>query len=142
MFVASAADVAVVEVGLGGRWDATNVVEADVSVITGIDLDHTRLLGETVAEIAAEKAAILKDGGRLVTGPLPAGAEEPVTAQVAATGSTWFRSGEHFSATDVVQAVGGWVTDIEGVFEGYEGVFLSLYGRHQVDHLATAVASV
>ena len=49
--------------GLGGRWDATNVVDADVSVITGISLDHTGLLGETVAEIAAEKAAILKDGG-------------------------------------------------------------------------------
>ena len=71
MFAASAADVAVVEVGLGGRWDATNVVDADVSVITGIDLDHTRLLGETVAEIAAEKAAILKDGGRLVSDRSP-----------------------------------------------------------------------
>ncbi len=72
------------------------MVDADVSVITGISLDHTGLLGETVAEIAAEKAAILKDEGRLVTGPLPAGAEGPVTAQVAATGSTWLRSGEHY----------------------------------------------
>jgi dihydrofolate synthase / folylpolyglutamate synthase len=142
MFVADAVDVGVVEVGLGGRWDATNVVDADVSVITGISLDHTGLLGETIAEIAAEKAAILKDGGRLVTGPLPAGAEGPVTAQVAGTAAIWLRSGEHFSATGARQAVGGWVADIEGIFERYDGVFLPLHGRHQVDHLATAVAAV
>jgi dihydrofolate synthase/folylpolyglutamate synthase len=142
VFVAGAVDVGVVEVGLGGRWDATNVVKADVSVITGISLDHTGLLGETVAEIAAEKAAILKDGGRLVTGPLPPGAEGPVTAQVAATGSTWFRWGEHFAVSDAAKAVGGWVVDIEGVFDRYEGIFLPLHGRHQVDNLATAVAAV
>ena len=142
MFIADAVDVGVVEVGLGGRWDATNVVDADVSVITGISLDHTGLLGETVAEIAAEKAAILKDRGRLVTGPLPAGAEGPVTAQVAATDSTWLRSGEHFAVSDADQAVGGWLVDIEGVFERYDGIFLPLHGRHQVDNLATAVAAV
>ena len=142
VFVANAVDVGVVEVGLGGRWDATNVVDADVSVITGISLDHTGLLGETVAEIAAEKAAILKDEGRLVTGPLPAGAEGPVTARVAATGSTWLRSGEHYAVSGADQAVGGWVVDIEGVHGRYEGIFLPLHGRHQVDNLATAVVAV
>lgn len=141
VLAANAADVGVVEVGLGGRWDATNVVEADVSVITGISLDHTGWLGETVAEIAAEKAAILKPGGRLVTGPLPAAADGAVTAAVAATDSLWLRAGEHFAAAEVSQAVGGWVTDVDGIFDRYEGIFLPLHGRHQVDHLATAVAA-
>ena len=63
-------DVGIIEVGLGGRHDATNVVTADVSVITGIAMDHMSYLGETQAKIAAEKAAILKEGGTLVTGPM------------------------------------------------------------------------
>ena len=65
LFAAEGLDVAVVEVGLGGRWDATNVVDAAVSVVTGISLDHQAVLGSTIAEIAAEKVAILKDGGTL-----------------------------------------------------------------------------
>ncbi|MGI8822124.1 MAG: bifunctional folylpolyglutamate synthase/dihydrofolate synthase [Acidimicrobiia bacterium] len=140
VFVGHAADVGVVEVGMGGRWDATNVVEADVSVITGIALDHTTWLGGTIAEIAAEKVAILKRKGRLVTGVLPATADGAVTARVAETESRWFRYGEHFAAAEVGRAIGGWVCDVDGTFDRYEGIFLPLHGRHQVDHLATAVA--
>ncbi len=141
-FTAAAADVAVVEVGLGGRWDATNVVRAAVSVITGIAMDHMSYLGDSLSAIAAEKAAILKEGGTLVTGPLPAAAEGSVTARVAETGAMWLRCGEHYDVTNVVQAVGGWLADVRGLHATYPGVLLPLHGRHQVDHLGTAIAAV
>jgi len=140
LFAAEAVDVAVIEVGMGGRWDATNAVTAAVSAITGISLDHTEHLGESLGEIAEEKAAIVKGGGVLVTGPLPAAAEGAVTAQVAATGSSWLRFGADFSVDEAVAAVGGWQVDVEGVRERYDGLYLPLHGRHQVDHLATAIA--
>ena len=93
-FAVDAVDVAVVEVGLGGRLDATNVVQADVSVITGIAMDHMSYLGNTQREIAAEKAAILKDGGTLVTGPMSEEALKSVEERVDATGADWHRSGD------------------------------------------------
>jgi dihydrofolate synthase/folylpolyglutamate synthase len=140
-FQAEGVDVAVVEVGLGGRLDATNVVKADVSVITGIAIDHTAYLGGTIALIAAEKVAVLKNGGILVSGRLPAAAEGPVTARVSETGSRWYRSGEHFDVRNEDLAIGGWLADIRGLHAGYEEVYLPLHGRHQVDHLATAIAA-
>lgn len=140
-FAAAGVDVAVIEVGLGGRLDATNVVEAAVSVITGIAMDHMEYLGDSISLIAAEKAAILKEGGVLISGPLPPAAEGAITAQVAATGSTWLRSGADFRVTDVKRAVGGWVCSVDGVHATYEDIYLPVHGRHQVDHLATAVAA-
>ena len=88
LMAAEAVDVGVVEVGLGGRLDATNVIEADVSVITGIDIDHTEFLGSTIEEITREKVAILKPGGTLVTGALPDPAVEPVADRVADSART------------------------------------------------------
>ncbi len=137
----AAVDVAVLEVGLGGRYDATNVVDADVSVITGIAMDHQSVLGNSVAEIGAEKVAILKDGGTLVTGPLPAAADGVVTARVAETGSRWVRSGDDFGVDDAVVAVGGWRTDVRGLAADYDDLYLPLHGRHQVDNLVTAIAA-
>lgn len=140
-FAAAATDVAIIEVGLGGRWDATNVVQADVSVITGVAMDHMAFLGDSLAAIAAEKVAILKDGGTLVTGILPAAAEGAITARVAETGSKWLRRGEHYDVVDVVQAVGGWLCDVRGLYDDYPDLMLPLHGRHQVDHLGTAIAA-
>ena len=139
-FAEAAVDVAVVEVGLGGRWDATNVVDAAVSVITGIAIDHVSYLGDSITEISTEKSAILKQDGLLVSGPLPAAAEGPVTAQVAATGSRWFRYGDEFSVESAVPAVGGWSVDVAGVYAEYPDLYLPFHGRHQVDNLATAIA--
>lgn len=141
LFASEAVDVAIVEVGLGGRLDATNVIDADVDVITGIDVDHTEYLGATVAEIAAEKAAILGEDGTLVTGPLVGEAEATIADRVAATGSRWMQHGRDFTVLDATIGVGGWQCDIEGVYERYDDLFLPLHGRHQVDHLATSVAS-
>jgi dihydrofolate synthase/folylpolyglutamate synthase len=141
-FNAVAADVAVIEVGLGGRLDATNVVNADVSVITGIAMDHMSYLGNSLSAIATEKVGILKENGVLVTGLLPAAAEGSITARVVETSSRWIRRGEHYDVASVSRAVGGWLADLRGIYADYEDVFLPLHGRHQVDHLATALAAV
>jgi dihydrofolate synthase/folylpolyglutamate synthase len=140
-FAAAGVDVAIVEVGLGGRLDATNVVNADVSVITGIDIDHTAFLGSTISEIAGEKAGIVKEGGTLVSGPLPPAAEGAITARVENMGATWYRSRADFRVEDASIAVGGWHGDIHGIYENYDDLFLPMHGRHQLDHLATAVAA-
>ena len=141
IFASAAVDVAVIEVGLGGRLDATNVVDADVSVITGVDIDHTEYLGSTIAMIAGEKVAILKPDGTVVSGPLPDEALAVLAARVEETGSRWIRLDDDFSVLDAVVGVGGWLCSVSGVYDTYDDVFLPLHGRHQVDHLATAIAS-
>ncbi len=139
-FAAAAIDVAVIEVGLGGRWDATNIVDSDVAAITGIALDHMEYLGETVGEIAGEKAAIIDQDGIVVTGPLPPGAEGPVTARVAETDARWLRYGDDFTVEDETLAVGGWVVGVEGTYDRYDDLYLPVHGRHQATNLATAIA--
>jgi dihydrofolate synthase/folylpolyglutamate synthase len=141
-FAERAVDAAVVEVGLGGRLDATNVVDAEVAVITSISLEHTEYLGNTLRAVATEKAAILGPGRVLVTGQLPAEALEVAGARAATTGSTWLRSGVDFSVTRATPAAGGWLVDLEGVYRAYPNVRLRLHGRHQVANLAVAVAAV
>ena len=140
-FAAEGVDVAVIEVGLGGRLDATNVVNGDVAVVTSIGMDHMEYLGSTLAEIATEKVAILDPGRHLVTGPLPAAAEGPMTARVAEAGATWSMTGRDFRVADATRAVGGWQATIDGIFDTYDDLFVPLHGRHQVDNLATALAA-
>ena len=141
VFAGVALDVAVVEVGLGGRWDATSVVDADVAVITGISLDHVEFLGETVGEIAGEKAAIIGDGATVVTGPIPPAAEGPITARVEGVNARWYRSNDGFAVADAIPAVGGWVVHFDGIYASYTDLYLPIHGRHQVDNLATAIAA-
>ena len=140
-FRVDAVDVAVIEVGLGGRYDATNVVEADVSVITGIAFDHTSYLGDTQSKIAAEKAAILKEGGVLVTGPLGSEATSTVEERVAETTSTWYQAPEDFRVLTAERDERGWVVEIQGIHAEYTDLVLGIHGRHQVTHLATAIAA-
>jgi dihydrofolate synthase/folylpolyglutamate synthase len=140
-FAVDAVDVAVVEVGLGGRYDATNVVEAAVSVITGISLDHTDYLGDTHHKIAAEKAAILKEGGTLVTGHLDDEAATAVAARAAEMSATWFRAGADFDVRYMARDERGWVFSVRGMYAEYEDLVLGIHGRHQVAHFATAIAA-
>ncbi|MDJ0497517.1 MAG: Mur ligase family protein [Acidimicrobiia bacterium] len=140
-FRVDAVDVAVIEVGLGGRRDATNLVEADVSVITGVAIDHTSYLGDTQSKIAAEKAAILKDDGTLVTGPLGSEATSAVASRVAETNSVWHKAPEAFRVNAVDRDERGWVTSIQGIHAEYTDLVLGIHGRHQVTHLATAIAA-
>lgn len=141
VFAEVALDVAIIEVGMGGRWDATNVVDPAVAVVTGIALDHVEYLGETVADIAAEKAAIIGEGATVVTGPLPAAAEGTITARVNDMAARWYRSGDAFSIADETRAVGGWMVDVVGIYSDYTELYLPIHGRHQVDNLATAIAT-
>jgi len=129
-------------VGLGGRLDATNVIDAQVAAITSISLEHTEYLGDTLAAIAGEKAAILGPGRILVTGNLPPEALEVAGQRAAATGSTWLRLETDFGVAEAERAVGGWLVDIEGVYQTYPEVRLPLLGRHQTANLAVAVAAV
>ena len=140
-FRVDAVDVAVVEVGLGGRRDATNLVEADVSVVTGVAIDHTSYLGNTQSKIAAEKAAILKDEGTLVTGPLGSEATHAVELRVAETNSTWHQAPEAFRVITADRDERGWVCSIQGIHAEYNNLVLGIHGRHQVTHLATAIAA-
>jgi dihydrofolate synthase/folylpolyglutamate synthase len=141
-FASRAVDAAVVEVGLGGRLDATNVLEAAVAVITSISLEHTEYLGHTEAAIAGEKAAILGPGRVLVTGNLRPAALEVAGARAEATGSAWLRLGIDFGIAEAQPAVGGWLVSLEGVYRPYGGLRLPLLGRHQTANLAVAVAAV
>ncbi|MCP4303490.1 MAG: dihydrofolate synthase [bacterium] len=140
-FAVDAVDVAVVEVGLGGRYDATNIVQADVSVITGIAFDHMSYLGDTQREIAAEKAAIVKQGGRLVTGPMSAEALESVAERIDETGASWHRAGSEFEVVSTDRDERGWVVTVQGMHGRYEDLVLGIHGRHQTVHLGTAIAA-
>lgn len=141
-FAERAVDVGVVEVGLGGRLDSTNVADGEVAVLTGVSKEHVRVLGSTLREIAIEKLAIAKPGCILVTGPLPAEAEREAQRRVAELGIRRRKYGEDYRLQDAALAIGGWMVTIDGIYETYEDVFLPLHGRYQTRNLAVAVAAV
>lgn len=141
-FADQAVNAAVVEVGLGGRLDATNAAHGDVSVLTSIGLEHTEYLGDTVELIAREKLAIVEEGSVIVVGALPPDAERVAHEVSAAKSARLFRYGHDFRIDAAARAVGGWSVDIEGIHGRYEDLFLPLHGRHQTVNLAVAVAAV
>jgi dihydrofolate synthase/folylpolyglutamate synthase len=137
-FADVAVDAAVVEVGLGGRWDATNIVDATVSVVTNIGLDHTEVLGPTREHVAREKAGIVRPGAPLVLGEtdpdlLPIFLEE-------GPAEMWLRDRE-FACTMNRTAVGGRSLDLRTPSASYDDVFLALHGAHQGDNAAVALAA-
>jgi dihydrofolate synthase/folylpolyglutamate synthase len=140
-FSDQAVNAAVLEVGLGGRLDATNVVDAEVCVVTSIGVDHTEYLGEDLASIAGEKVAIAGPNSIMVTGPLPEEAMEVAVGRVRDVGIHHRRYGLDYSIGDAERGVGGWLATINGAEETYEDVFLPLHGRHQLTNLAMAVAA-
>jgi dihydrofolate synthase / folylpolyglutamate synthase len=141
-FADAPVEVAVVEVGLGGRWDATNVVQAPVAVVTPIGLDHVGLLGDTVEAIAAEKADIVHGGAVLVAAPQPPGAARVLAERVATVGATAVQAGRHFGVRERRLAVGGQMLDLQGLGGEYDEVFLPLYGAHQAGNAVCALAAV
>lgn len=140
-FADQAVNAAVLEVGLGGRLDATNIVEADVCVVTSIGVDHTEYLGEDVGSIAAEKLAIVGPESILVTGPLPDEAAEVANRTSRSLGIQHRRHGVDYDVERVERGVGGWLTTFEGAEDTYPDVFLPLHGRYQVLNFAMAIAS-
>lgn len=140
-FADAPVDVAVLEVGLGGQWDATNVADATIAVVTPISLDHTQLLGNTVAEIAEEKAGIFTEGCHVVLADQPAEAAEVLLRRAIETGSTVSREGLDFGVVHRVPAVGGQQVSLRGLGGDYVDLFLPLHGEHQAHNLAVAVAA-
>jgi len=141
LFADKAVNTAVLEVGLGGRLDATNVVDAEVCVLTSIGIEHTEYLGEDIATIAGEKLAIAGPNSILVTGPLPDAALDVAESRARDLGIHHRHYGKDFSVLDAERGVGGWLTTIAGAEETYEDLFLPLHGRYQLVNLANAVAA-
>ena len=135
-------DVAVVEVGLGGTWDATNVVDADVAVVLPIAVDHAKYLGETPAVIAQEKAGIIKPGSIVVSAQQTPEVAEVLVRRALEVGATIAREGAEFGVASRVPAVGGQVVSLQGLRATYDEVFLPLYGAHQAQNAAIALAAV
>lgn len=152
-FADAPVDVAVVEVGLGGRWDATNVVNADVAVITPVGLEHTDYLGDTLAEIAGEKAGIIKpredaddpltpNENIVVIAEQDPEAMRVILQQAVDVEAGVARSGSEFAALESRIAVGGQQVNIQGLGGLYEDIFLPLHGEHQAKNAAVALAAV
>ncbi len=141
-FADAPVDVAVLEVGLGGTWDATNVADGDVAVITPIDLDHTHLLGDTVAAIATEKAGIIKPGAQAILAGQPVDAATVLLARCAEVGAIAQREGLDFGVLARQLAVGGQLVRLNGAEGPVDDVFLPLHGAHQAANAAQALAAV
>jgi dihydrofolate synthase/folylpolyglutamate synthase len=142
VFADTPVDVVVLEVGVGGRLDCTNVADGVVAVITPISIDHTRLLGSTVEEIAAEKAGIIKPGAVAVLAQQPLSAAEVLLRYAVEVGATVAREGVEFGVLSREQAVGGQQLALRGLRGTYEDVYLPLFGLHQAGNAACALAAV
>ena len=135
-------DVGVIEVGMGGQWDATNVVDADVSVITPIGLDHMEYLGSTITEIAATKAGIIKEQGFIVLAQQTPEAAVELLRRAAEVGADIAREGLEYSIDSRAIAVGGQLISITGLRGHYDDIFLPLHGKHQASNAAAALIAV
>ena len=135
-------DVGVIEVGMGGQWDATNVVNADVSVIMPIGLDHTEYLGETLTEIAQTKAGIIKEGGFVVLAQQEPECAVELLKQAALVGADVAREGVEYSVISRSVAVGGQLLTIQGAKEIYTDIYIPLHGKHQASNAAAALVAV
>lgn len=140
-FADQAVDAAVVEVGLGGRLDATNAVHGRVAVLTGVGLEHTEYLGESLEEIATEKLAIVEEGAVLVTGPLPQNLERLARRTGARLGVLTHVFGSDYGVEGASPALGGWNVDIQGLHGLYEDIYLPVHGRFQTINFAVAIAA-
>ncbi len=135
-------DVGVIEVGMGGQWDATNVVDADVSVIMPIGLDHMEYLGNTIAEIAATKAGIIKEQGFVVLAQQEPEAAVELLRRAAEVGADVAREGLEYSIDSRAIAVGGQLISVTGLRGHYDDIFLPLHGKHQASNAAAALIAV
>ena len=142
VFADAPVDVAVIEVGVGGTWDCTNVADGAVAVVTPISIDHVRYLGNTVTAIATDKAGIIKPGAVAVLAQQPLDAAEVLLRRVAEVGATVAREGLEFGVTSRELAVGGQLLGIRGLLGSYEDLFLPLFGAHQAGNAACALAAV
>ena len=142
IFADQPVNVAVIEVGLGGITDATNVGDGQVSVITPISLDHTDLLGDTTEDIAYEKAGIIKPGGYLISAAQPLDAAQVLLDKAKDVGVPFRFEGVEFGVESRTVAVGGQVVSIQGIAGRYPELLVPLHGAHQAQNAAVAVAAL
>lgn len=135
-------DAAVVEVGMGGRWDATNVIDASVAVITPIALDHTKWLGSTIEEIAREKAGIIKPGQIVVIMQQEEAVLDILLEQARSVDAIARVEGRDFEVADRQMGVGGQMVTIRTPSAIYEDVFVPLFGQYQAHNAAAALVAV
>jgi dihydrofolate synthase/folylpolyglutamate synthase len=141
-FADAPVDVAVLEVGMGGEWDSTNVADADVAVLTPIGIDHAEFLGDTVAAIARTKSGIIKPGSIVVTAAQEPDALAEIVRAAQMTESELVVEGDGFELMSSVSAVGGQVLQVRGRASAYRDVPVTLHGRHQAHNAALAIAAV
>jgi dihydrofolate synthase/folylpolyglutamate synthase len=135
-------DVGVIEAGMGGQWDATNVLSSLVSVMTPIGVDHMEYLGNTLTEIAQTKAGIFKPESNVVLAAQTAEVAKVLMANVARVSAIPFREGVEFSVKKRSLAVGGQLISLAGIYGDIDEIYLPLYGDHQSNNAALALASV
>lgn len=140
-FADAPVDVAVVEVGLGGTWDATNVVDGEVAVLTSISYDHERWLGHELTDIAGEKAGIIKDGATVVVAAQREEVDGVLLAAAAAKGARVVREGVDLEVVERQVAVGGQLLSLRTLGGLYTEVFLPLHGAHQAQNSLVALAA-
>ncbi|MCW4384660.1 bifunctional folylpolyglutamate synthase/dihydrofolate synthase [Salinibacterium sp. SYSU T00001] len=141
-FADAPVDVVVLETGMGGEWDSTNIADAAVAVITPIALDHMHRLGSTIQEIARTKAGIIKPQSIVVSARQEPVAFAELASRADAVGATLVPQGDDFDVASTTMAVGGQLVSIRGRAASYDDVFLPLYGSHQAQNAAVAVAAV
>ncbi|MBS3181279.1 bifunctional folylpolyglutamate synthase/dihydrofolate synthase [Leucobacter manosquensis] len=142
VFADAPVDVAVVEVGMGGEWDATNIVDARVAVFTPIDLDHTSILGSDVATIARTKAGIIKNGSVVVSAAQEPDALAELEEAAERHDAALALLGRDFALVDDRLAVGGRQIDVVGLSgQSYDPIFVPLFGHHQAENAALAIAA-
>jgi dihydrofolate synthase/folylpolyglutamate synthase len=135
-------DVAIIEVGMGGAWDATNVADGDVAVIAPVAMDHAQFLGDTIAQIASEKAGIIKDGAVAVVARQVESAYGVIEAAAAERGATVEWEGEQLELVDRMPGVGGQLVALRTPAGTYADIFVPLYGEHQAHNALLALAAV
>jgi dihydrofolate synthase/folylpolyglutamate synthase len=135
-------DVLVLEVGMGGAWDSTNVADGDVAVFTPIDLDHQERLGETITEIAETKSGIIKSGAAVVSAVQTQEALEVLERVSSEIGDTFRILGQDFTVTEYIESEAGITFSVEGLAGKYENLFIPLHGAYQAANAAVAIAAV
>ncbi len=141
-FADAPVDVAVVEVGMGGAWDATSVADSTVACLLPIAVDHDKYLGDSPAMIAVEKAGIIKPGSTAVSAKQTPEVVDVIAARAAEVGAPLLVEGADFGVVRSTPAVGGQVISLRGVRGSYDDVLLPLYGAHQAQNAAVALAAV
>lgn len=135
-------DVLVLEVGMGGAWDSTNVADGDVAVFTPIDLDHQERLGQTITEIAETKAGIIKSGAAVVSAVQPQEALDVLERVSSEIGDTFRILGQDFTVTEYIESEAGITFSVEGLAGTYQNLFIPLHGAYQAANAAVAIAAV